>query len=218
MTGTGGSLTHDTDRPGQAVLKASGDNESAVNLARSRGTVDRSHQVRSTGDSVSQVSQGRGEVAPGTLLHKAIPPRMVEPYLTGRRSVISGFVHRVADAVVASPRDLYRLFGLGYQGSDFSPESDEIYMLRWRAVGTETYKVPYSPEHGGDWVLAPPFAGTGFAGSNGQLVAEYFTDPIPVPVGAEIHRIGIDSSDFIARYDGQVWLRPAEGSKLCDTD
>jgi hypothetical protein len=166
---------------------------------------------------VSQVSQGPRTIAPGTLLHKAIPPRMVEPYLTSRRSIISGFVHRVSDAHVSSPGELYRMFGLGYHGSDFSPESDEIYMLRWRAVGTETYKVPYSPEHGGDWVLAPPFAGNGFAGSDSQVVAEYFTDPIPVPVGAEIHRIGIDSSDFIARYDGQVWLRPAEGSKLCAT-
>jgi len=167
---------------------------------------------------VSQVSQGPGAaVAPGTLLHKAIPPRMVEPYLTGRRSIISGFVHLVSDARVSGPDDVYHLFGLSYDGSDFSPESGEIYLLRWRAVGTETYQVPYSPEHGGDWLLAPPFAGNGFAGSDGRLVAEYFTDPIPVPVGAEIHRIGIGRSDFIARYDGQVWLRPAEGSQLCAT-
>jgi hypothetical protein len=167
---------------------------------------------------VSQVGQGRETVAPGTLLQKAIPPRMVEPYLAGRRSIISGFVHQVTETRVSGPRDLYQLLGLGYEGSDFSAESDEVYMLRWRAVGTETYKVPYSPEHGGDWVLAPPFAGNGFAGSNGLLVPEYFTDPIPVPVGAEIHRIGVVRTDFIARYDGQVWLRPAEGSKLCDTD
>ena len=39
----------------------------------------------------------------------------------------------------------------------------------------------------------------------------------PVPVGAEMHRVAIDGTDFIARYDGQVWLRPAEGSELCAT-
>jgi hypothetical protein len=166
---------------------------------------------------VSQVSPGPRAIAPGTILHKAIPPRMVEPYLTGRRSVISGFVYRVTDVPVSSPRDVYQLFGLSYRGSDFSPDSDEIYLLRWRAVSTESYKVPYSPERGGDWVLEPPFAGNGFAGSDAQHIAEYFTDPIPVPVGAEIHRIGIDRSDFIARYDGQVWLRPAGGSELCAT-
>jgi hypothetical protein len=166
---------------------------------------------------VSQVGQGPGAVEPGTLMHKAIPPRMVEPYLTGRRSIISGFVHRLTDAQAAGPRDLHHLLGLGYEGSDFSPDLDEIYMLRWRAVGTEAYQVPYSPEHGGDWTMKPPFTGTGFTPADDQRVAEYFTDPIPVPVGAEIHRIGIDKSDFIARYDGQVWLRPAEGSELCVT-
>jgi hypothetical protein len=176
---------------------------------------------------MSGVSQGPGPVRPGTLLHKAIPPRMVEPYLTGRRSIISGFVHRVADGHVSSPRELYRQFSLGFEGSDFSPDADEIYVLRWRAVGTETYRVPYSAEYGGDWAMKPPFTGTGYTAGLGQPVdsrgdspepiAEYYTDPIPVPVGAEIHRIGTNRTDFIARYDGQVWLRPAEGSELCDT-
>ena len=147
-------------------------------------------------------------------MHKAIPPRMVEPYLAGRRSIISGFVHRVADSNAASPRELYRILGLGYEGSDFSPDSDEIYVLRWRAVGIETYEVPYSPAYGGDWNMKPPFTGTGFTPSHDQQIAEYYTEPIPVPVGAEIHRIAVGRSDFIARYDGQVWLRPAEGSEL----
>jgi hypothetical protein len=166
---------------------------------------------------MSGVSQGPGPVRPGTLLHKAIPPRMVEPYLTGRRSIISGFVHRVADGQVSSPAELYQLCCLGYEGSDFSPDSDEIYVLRWRAVGTETYRVPYSAEYGGDWAMKPPFTGTGYTASPADSVAEYYTDPTPVPVGAEIHRIGTNRTDFIARYDGQVWLRPAEGSELCDT-
>jgi hypothetical protein len=150
-------------------------------------------------------------------MHKAIPPRMVEPYLTGRRSIISGFVHRVADSHVSQPGDLYRAFGLGYEGSDFNPDMDEIYVLRWRAVSTVAYKVPYSAANGGDWAMKPPFTGTGFTGSEDFPVAEYFTDPMPVPVGAEIHRIGTDRIDFIARYDGQVWLRPAEGPELCAT-
>jgi hypothetical protein len=171
----------------------------------------------STGDSVRQVDRRPRAVEPGTLMHKAIPPRMVEPYLAGRRSIISGFAYRVADRQVSSPGDLYRAFGLGYEGSDFSADMQEIYVLRWRAVGTEAYKVPYSAEHGGDWAMKQPFTGTGYTADQDQPVAEYFTDPIPVPVGAEIHRIGIGKSDFIARYDGQVWLRPAEGPELCAT-
>jgi hypothetical protein len=166
---------------------------------------------------VSQVDQGPRPVAPGTLMQKPIPPRMVEPYLTGRRSVISGFVYRLADSESGGPRQLHRLLCLDYEGSDFTPDMPEMYMLRWRAVGSEGYQVPLSPERGGDWQLQPPFTGNGFTGAHDRGVAEYFTDPMPLPVGAEIHRIGIEGTDFIARYDGQVWLRPAEGSQLCAT-
>jgi hypothetical protein len=150
-------------------------------------------------------------------MHKAIPPRMVEPYLTGRRSVISGFVYRVSDSAFTSPRELHQAFGLGYEGSEFSPDMAEVYVLRWRAVATETYRIPLSADHGGDWSMKPPFTGTGFTASRNHRVAEYFTEPVPVPVGAEIHRVAVDGTDFIARYDGQVWLRPAEGSSLCAT-
>ncbi len=166
---------------------------------------------------MNYVSQGPGAVEPGTLMQKAIPPRMVEPYLTGRRSVISGFVHKVADSGVGGPENLYEAFSLGFSGSDFTPDMSEIYVLRWRAVGTETYEVPYSAQYGGDWAMQPPFTGTGYTSSRELAVAEYFTEPIAVPVGAEIHRIGSDTSEFIARYDGQVWLRPAEGPELCAT-
>lgn len=169
------------------------------------------------GDSVSQVGAGPRAVEPGTLMQKPIPPRMVEPYLTGRRSVISGFVYRVADSNSARPDELHRLFGLDYAGSEFSPDATEIYVLRWRAVSAQSYLVPYSAEHGGDWVMKPPFGGAGYVRAGDRSVPEYFTDPMPVPVGAEIHRIGPGMADFIARYDGQVWLRPAEGPELCAT-
>src|SRR5437660_666203 len=89
---------------------------------------------------------------PGTLLHKAIPPRMVEPYLTGRRSIIAGFVHRVADSSFTDPRDLYYAMSLDYEGSEFRPDMEELYVLRWRAVGSESYSVPYSVPLGGDWI------------------------------------------------------------------
>jgi hypothetical protein len=166
---------------------------------------------------VRQVDHAPQAIEPGTLLHKAIPPRMVEPYLTGRRSIISGFVHRVADGAFVTPGDFHRALGLDYEGSEFSPDMDEIYVLRWRAVSTETYKVPLSSSRGGDWAMKPPFTGTGYTPDQGHAVAEYFTEPVPVPVGAEIHRVAAGGTDFIARYDGQVWLRPAEGSELCAT-
>ena len=41
------------------------------------------------------------------------------------------------------------------------------------------------------------------------MVAEFYLDPVPVPIGAEIYRITAGVTDFIARFDGQVWQRPA---------
>jgi hypothetical protein len=150
-------------------------------------------------------------------MHKAIPPRMVEPYLTGRRSIISGFAHRLADSSFTSPRELRQALALDYDGSEFSADMAEVYVLRWRAVGFDTYHIPLSAAHGGDWTMKAPFTGTGFTADPGHDVAEYYTEPVPVPVGAEIHRITAEGTDFIARYDGQVWLRPAGGPELCVT-
>jgi hypothetical protein len=144
----------------------------------------------------------------GTLMQKAIPPRLVEPYLTGRRAVIAGFVYRVQDTSFASPAEYVEALDLGYAGSDFSPDAAEVYVLRWNAVGPESYRVPYSADHGGDWTGKPPFTGTGYTSSRAHVVAEFYLDPVPVPVGAEIYRITQGGEEFIARYDGQVWLRP----------
>jgi len=169
------------------------------------------HVSLTTGDRVRQVDGTATAVEPGTLLHKAIPPRMVEPYLTGRRSIIAGFVHRVVDSSFTDPRDLYHAMSLDYEGSEFSPDMEELYVLRWRAVGSESYQVPYSVPLGGDWLMKPPFTGTGYTAGPGHPVPEFFTDPAPVPVGAEIYRICAGRAEFIARYDGQVWLRPSGG-------
>jgi hypothetical protein len=157
---------------------------------------------------VQQADQASLAITAGTLMQKAIPPRLVEPYLTGRRAVIAGFVYRVQDSSLADPAELYEALDLGYDGSDFAPDVAEVYVLRWSAVGTESYRVPYSAERGGDWSGKPPFTGTGYSSSRSHVIAEFYLDPVPVPVGAEIYRITQGRSDFIARFDGQVWLRP----------
>ena len=139
-------------------------------------------------------------------MQKAIPPRLVEPYLAGRRTVVAGFAYRVADTSFSGPAEYYEALDLGYRGSEFAAEIAELYVLRWQAVAPESYQVPYSAERGGDWSGSPPFTGTGFTSSG--AVAEFYLDPVPVPVGAEIYRVSQDGIDFIARYDGQVWQRP----------
>lgn len=157
---------------------------------------------------MQQADQVSLAITAGTLMQKAIPPRLVEPYLTGRRAVIAGFVYRVQDSSFADPAELYEALDLGYDGSDFAPDVAEVYVLRWSAVGTESYRVPYSAERGGDWSGKPPFTGTGYSSSRSHVIAEFYLDPVPVPVGAEIYRVTAGGEEFIARYDGQVWLRP----------
>jgi hypothetical protein len=148
-------------------------------------------------------------IEPGTLMHKAIPPQLVEPYLTGRRTVIAGFVYRAADTSFADPADYYDAMDLSYEDSGFAAGMTELYLLRWSAVAADSYQVPYSAQLGGDWAVEPPFTGTGFSSSKTRMIAEFYTDPVPVPVGAEIYRITALGGEFIARFDGQVWLRPA---------
>ncbi len=157
------------------------------------------------------IAQATPLVATGTLMQKPIPPRLVEPYLTGRRTVIAGFVYRAADTSFTDPADFFAALDLGYDGSEFRPDMTELYVLRWTAAGLEAYQVPYSAERGGDWTGKPPFTGTGYTSWSSRPIQEFFVDLMPIPVGAEIHRIAHERADFIARYDGQVWLRPAEG-------
>jgi hypothetical protein len=145
-------------------------------------------------------------------MQKVIPPRLVEPYLTGRRAVIAGFVYRAQDTSFVEPAEFYAAMSLSYEGSDFGPDLTEVCVLRWNAVGTDAYLVPYSADQGGNWSGKPPLTGTGFASFRARPIAEFYLDPIPVPVGAEIYRITPGAAEFIARFDGQVWLRPAGGN------
>lgn len=169
------------------------------------------HPSLTSGEHVRQVQPEPSAVKPGTLMQKAIPPRLVEPYLTGRRSVIAGFVYLAEDSSFTNPADFYEALDLSYEGSEFDIDMADVYVLRWSVVRAQSYRVPYSAERGGDWSGKPPFTGTGFTSSPSRAIAEFYTDPTPVPVGAEIYRISPGQAEFIARFDGQVWLRPAEG-------
>jgi hypothetical protein len=164
-----------------------------------------------TGERVRNTDQALPVIETRTLMQKAIPPRLVEPYLTGRRTVIAGYVYRALDCSFTDPADFYAALDLGYDGSEFRSDMPEIYVLRWIAATADAYLVPYSPERGGDWTGKPPFAGTGFTSWPVRPVPEFYVDLMPIPIGAEIFRIIPGQAEFIARYDGQVWLRPAEG-------
>jgi len=124
---------------------------------------------------------------------KVVPPRLVEPYLTGQRSVIAGYVYRASDCVFGTPADYYQSLALGYEGTEFSADMAELFVLRWIALDMSASLVP-GPR----------------AGSAGPVsaVPEFFTLPVPIPVATEMSRITFGAEELIARYDGQSWLRP----------
>ena len=145
---------------------------------------------------MTQAEQPPRTIAPGSPLLKVIPPRLVEPYLTGQRSVIAGYVYHAEDCAFSDPASFYHALALGYEGSEFSPDRPEICVLRWRAL-----------DMSGSLIPVPPASGYGPA----STVPEFYTLPVPIPVGTEMYRISPGTEEFIARYDGQVWLPPMRG-------
>jgi len=146
---------------------------------------------------VIQADESATAIAPGTPLQKVIPHRLVEPYLNGQRSVIAGYIYLAQDSAFHEPASYYHALALGYEGSEFTPDMTEIYVLRWLAVDMTGSLVPVAPANGT---------------SPASTIAEYYTLPVPIPVGTGMYRINAGAEEFIARYDGQMWLRPAGGN------
>src|SRR5262249_53662292 len=142
---------------------------------------------------VFQAQLAATAVDPGGRMVKVIAARLVEPYLTGPRLVIAGYVYRGSDCSCRTPSDYCQSLALGYAGSEFSAEMPELFALRWIALDMSASLVP------------GPRAGSGGPVS---AVPEFFTLPVPIPVGAEMSRVTFGAEEFIGRYDGQVWLRP----------
>jgi hypothetical protein len=120
-------------------------------------------------------------IEPGTLMEKMIPANLVEPYLTSQRWVITGFAYRAADTARARPA--------------LTQDSPELWVLRWRSLDMQTY-LSVARIDGDPYRPAP---------------AELFIEPGPIPVGTEMYRITPAGEEFVARHDGQAWLRPAGG-------
>ena len=114
-------------------------------------------------------------------MRKVVPPRLVGPYLTGQRDVLAGYVYRAADARLENPAAAFGALGLGFDGSDFTPEMDEYYAIAWPARICDGYR----------------------ASGDGEL----FIDPMPIPVGAAMRRLRADSDDIVAEYDGLSWVQ-----------
>ena len=125
-------------------------------------------------------------VAPGTPMWKAVPPRLVGPYLDGQRLVLAGYVYRAQDVRFHTPAEAYLALGLGWEDSEFTPQMTELYLLCWLARGIDGYQ-------------------PGAVAAAG----EFYLEPIPIPVGAGMCRLGAQGDELLAQYDGLAW-HPAE--------
>ena len=123
-------------------------------------------------------------IAPGTPMWKAVPPRLVGPYLSGQRGVLAGYVYRAQDVRFHNPAEAYLALSLGWEDSEFTPVMNELYLVCWLARALDGYQ---------------PTTGVG----------EFYLEPIPIPVGAGMCRLGADGDELVARYDGLAW-HPAE--------
>jgi hypothetical protein len=121
-------------------------------------------------------------IAPGTPMWKAVPPRLVGPYLTGQRAVLAGYVYRAPDVRFHNPAEAYLALNLDWEDSEFTPHMSEIYLIAWPARAID-----------------------GYAPAGGPGGPEFYLEPIPIPVGAGMCRLGPDGDQVVARYDGLAW-------------
>src|SRR6516225_4210746 len=130
-----------------------------ANRSHSLGTIScAGSSVQTEGSLVIQPDRVPA-VAPGTPMWKAIPPRLVGPYLTGQRFVLAGYVYRAQDVRFHNPAEAYLALSLGWEDSEFAPDMNELYLLCWLARAVDDYQQTAGPG-----------------------VPEFYLEPIPIPV------------------------------------
>jgi hypothetical protein len=157
-----------------------------------------------------------------TVLQKAIAPSKVGYYLERGYDRVTGFVHRAHEvSQLRSATQMRTALGLDWEGSPFSVEADEIYLLRWSAYRPSLYRIPYGGQNEAamrameGWVIErAPFRGNGFApGESKEVIAEFKVDSVRLPHGARLLRLKDSTEELIAIFDADVrrWLRTDRG-------
>jgi hypothetical protein len=155
-------------------------------------------------------------------MQKVIAPSQVAWYLERGYDRVSGFVHRAAEvAHLRTPANLVSGLGLRYDGSPFTDDAAEVYVLRWPAYIPSLYRIPYGGRTEAamaameGWVIErAPFRGNGFApADSGDVIAEFKVDSVRLPHGAQLWRLAADGgSELVAMLDadGPSWVRVEE--------
>lgn len=145
-------------------------------------------------------------VEPGTPMQRVIPESTVDDYLRGSSDTNAyfksdetfGFTSRAEDVdQLHTPREMHDKLGLDYKDSPFSPDDQDIHVLRYDQTDPSGLDVPRHSDLGGNGTydkdaLDPdnPFTGNGYTSGG---IPEFRTDtPTTMPEGSQIWRM--DSS------------------------
>src|SRR5690606_16072308 len=123
-------------------------------------------------------------------------------------------VHRFQDVRELTTRaSVIRCLGLVYEGSPFSAKTEELYVIRWRAVKPSLFRRPLGGIDEwsmgiipGGWVIEKaPFPGSGYAPGEGPVIPVFKIESQRLPHGAELYRIAADGRETrVAGYDADL--------------
>jgi hypothetical protein len=154
-----------------------------------------------------------------TVMQKTIAPEQVDYYLERGYDRVAGFVHRAKEVEhLRTPAELFAALGLVQDGSAFTADAKEAYVLRWPAYRPSLYRIPYGGQSEqalramDGWVIErPPFRGNGFAPGEGRdVIAEFKVDSVRLPHGAQLWRMDADGTEkMVAIFDcdAPIWRR-----------
>jgi hypothetical protein len=157
-----------------------------------------------------------------TLMQKTLPPDQVDYYLERGYDRVAGFVHRANEVEhLRTPSELFAALGLVHDGSPFTGDAKEAYVLRWPAYRPSLYRIPYGGQSEqalramDGWVIErAPFRGNGFAPGEGRdVIAEFKVDSVRLPPGAQLWRMDADGNEkMVAIYDcdAPIWRKVGE--------
>jgi hypothetical protein len=157
-----------------------------------------------------------------TVMQKTIPADQVDYYLERGYDRVAGFVHRANEVEhLHTPGELFSALGLASEGSAFTTDAKEAYVLRWPAYRPSLYRIPYGGQSEqalramDGWVIErPPFRGNGFAPGEGRdVIAEFKVDSVRLPHGAQLWRMDADGTEkMVAIFDADApaWRRVGE--------
>lgn len=159
-------------------------------------------------------------IEPGTPMQRVIPESTYQDYLRGssdtnpyfKSDQSFGFTSRAEDVSgLRTPREMYEKLGLDYDKTPFSPDQDEIKVLRYSADSPDQFEVPRHSDLGGRDTydadaLDPdnPFTGNGY--TSGGIPEFKNVDPSQIRVGDQIWSVDkLGNQHLVAEYGPTGW-------------